>query len=355
MLRSEILTCVHYTLTSGASLILPGTKSPTSIRPETPIGTIFNTTLLQKRLQSACAQMKIYTGEEPGELDGPVTQMKTLHPEDLPHYRGHPVKGVGNYVHSLADANMGAYLLIPFGPASNYYPVCNDDTGFVDTFGGILPFARPLIELASSALWSLRQNFSIPLEPGMVEHGPPKPDDKSGFLGVDLDTFTTEILEQKEAELLEVRDYYLHRMMASRHGSYNLRLIYASTQEEGSIAKFEKRIAGSSDSFGEKRPHAIAASDLLDGEELARWNELDEQGKVVVDYLVLLRAQYFLGTGNSSLSWMTAIKRRAQSLSGSCGWHKPWTRWLWNSALWDEYSDVMGKGRHAEEDTSWPS
>ena len=74
----------------------------------------------------------------------------------------------------------------------------------------------------------------------------------------------------------------------------------------------------------------------------------------LVDYLVMIRAQYFLGISESEISWAVATKRRVKSKAGSCGMRKSWTGWLWGSAMCDEWSDLMGDKKDGREDGMWP-
>lgn len=99
----------------------------------------------------------------------------------------------------------------------------------------------------------------------------------------------------------------------------------------------------------------VTKYDLLRGLDLEQLSNLTWDQQALVDYLVLLRSSYFMGMAESSFAWAIAVKRRVTSKTGSCGFRKGlYSGYLWNAALWDEFSNVMGPHPFGWEINMWP-
>lgn len=250
---------------------------------------------------------------------------------------------------------MGAITLIPFGPVEAYYPICTDEPDFANAFGTILPFAKPLLELASEALWTLRANHSMKLEPGVVSVESTEKDDKSQFWGVHLPTYDDDLMV--ELDYGAKRTHYFKRMQSMQAqqvltGSAPTPiLIYLATETQTGPNMF---IDGSSAIFGQELT-VLTKETLLDAPNLEEVAKLDWDQSQVIDYLVLLRSHYFLGAAESSFSWAVSVKRRSRSAGGSCGggsWW--WTNWWRGTALSDELSEVAGREVGEQRTCLWP-
>lgn len=271
---------------------------------------------------------------------------------------------VKNHVQKLVNANKGIITLVPFGPVYHYYPVCTDHADFVDSFSQFMPTGGHLHHaMANKILWSLHSNYSIPLTPSTAAQ-PTNSNDKNGFLAIRIETPSSWLSDDIEGEApsnvprYEIqRDYFHKRLRDSKHGSHGLKTVYISASE-GIFTKF---VEDSQREFGSERGKItfLRGQDFLSDEEGEWWGSSQRPSKNMVagdltDYLVMVRAQYFLGISQSEISWAVATKRRVKSKTGSCGMRKSWTGWLWGSAMWDEWSDLMGDRKDGREDRMWP-
>jgi len=308
----------------------------------------FNLDEFLARLHSSCPEMPIHADVVALEALGPVTKTPHLYPFDLPHIPTLAVLSVRPKVHAWkSDSPAGHITVVPFGPVTSYYPVCHDGAAFSDSFGRILPFAPAVLRLAASALWTLRANFSMALEPTRVV-SPVLPNSPS-FLGVHLRT-SADILPDWPAYEVQ-RDYYFKRMRDAKHGAHGLPLIYLASGNRSSIEQF------TSEAATQFTPSiaVLTKHDLLLPDELEELRQMTWDQQALVDYLILLRSSYFLGMAESSFSWLVATRRRVYSVHGSCGVRRGlWMGYLWGSALWDEFSDLWGGHPYGFEINLWP-
>ena len=273
-----------------------------------------------------------------------------------------------NYVQKLVKANRGTLTLVPFGPVFHYYPVCTDHADFADKFSQFMNRGSNLHhEMANKILWGLYGNYSIPLTPSTAAQ-PSNSNDKNGFLAIRFETPSSWLHDHAESEPTDVppykvqRNYFHKRLRDSKHGSHGLKAAYISASE----AVFARFVKDSQREFGFERGGItfLRGQDFL-SDKKTEWPISSQKPsekeqfenpitRDLVDYLVMLRAQYFIGISESEVSWNVATKRRVKSKTGSCGMRKPWTRWLWGSAMWDEWSDLMGDKKDAREDKMWP-
>lgn len=275
---------------------------------------------------------------------------------------------VKNHVQKLVNANKGIITLVPFGPVYHYYPVCTDHADFVDTFTQFMAPGDDFHHgIANKILWSLHGNYSIPLTPSTAAQ-PLNSNDKNGFLAIRFETPSSWLHDDIESESTNVppyevqRDYFHRRLRDSKHGSHGLQTAYISASE----AIFTRFVKDSQGEFGSERKKLVflrgqdflsdKKGEISDGSQRPSEKEEFENtmARDLTDYLVMLRAQYFLGISESEISWAVATKRRVKSKTGSCGMRKSWTGWLWGSAMLDEWSDLMGDKKDAREDRMWP-
>lgn len=349
----QILGCIRYAMDAGAGIVVPlihtrGVEDLSDLDSGTvDLNYAFDLAEFLLRLRSTCPQMPIYADMDALETMGPVTKTEHLFPFDLPHIPTIAVLSVREKVLSWqAQSPPGATTLVPFGPVTSYYPVCHDGAPFADTFGRILPFSPDVLRLTASAIWTLRNSFSMPLSPNIVV-SPALPKSPS-FLGVHLRTSADILPDWPEYETQ--RDYYFKQMRDPKHGSYNLPLIYLASGNKSSIAQFTAETAALTPPV-----RVVTKEDLLLPDELEDLKAMTWDQQALVDYLILLRSSYFLGMAESSFSWLVATRRRVKSVSGSCGVRRGlWTGYLWGSALWDEFSDLWGAHPYGFEINLWP-
>ena len=67
----------------------------------------------------------------------------------------------------------------------------------------------------------------------------------------------------------------------------------------------------------------ITAGDLLDSADLQALKSLKSEMSEVVDYLVLTRSTFFIGSAEDVMGWEVALKRRVE-MEAICGWGLGW-------------------------------
>lgn len=364
--RNEFLSCLRYAISSGASIILPSIYTSQQARTSQEdaalgLSHFFNETLFLSRLNTSCPKLRIYSDMQELENAGPVLRENQLHPSNLPHFSSFPVTSVRNHVWKLADTNMGAITLIPFGPVTSYYPICNDDAKFANAFGSLLPFSRPLLHLASAALWTMQETNRLHLEPEVVstDTSDANKDDHSTwsqFWGIHLPTYDDDLIN--ELDYGRKRKQYFSRMKSMKSvqiliGGHKGSLpVYLASEKQTGPAMFAE---GSASVFGQPL-YVMTKESLLEKDDLEELAKLSWDQQAVVDYLVLLRSRYFLGTAESSFSWAVGVKRRSRSSKGSCGGQGWWWAkgWFGGSAMRDELSEVVGRQQWGQERCLWP-
>jgi hypothetical protein len=364
--KLQILNCIRYAIDAGASIIMPtiNTRAQSDLSNleagNQQLNYTFNTPVFLHRIAASCPQMTIHPNIETLKTQGSVTITKNVTPSNTPHFPGTIVTSVKTTVTRLktqvqedfkrkeknrAETTTKPIILIPFGKVDSYYPVCRDGAPFADAFGRLLPFRPSAVRLAAAALWTLYSEHAIPIDPTIATSHPlPQ---NPGFLGIHLRTSADALPHWPKYE--QQKDYYLQRMQDTKHGAHNLPLIYLASGNVSSSSLFSAEIRKISSA-----PIVTKAS-LLSGADREELENMTWDQQALVEYLILLRASYFLGMGESSFSWLVAVRRRIESRAGTCGWRTGlWTGYLKGAAIQDEFSDVLGGHPYGWEINMWP-
>lgn len=179
------------------------------------------------------------------------------------------------------------------------YPRWHDGPEFSNTYGGLLKFNKQVMRLGKKALENMqtfarqRARTGDPLE---IEAKSRAVDDASAFFGVHLRTeadaisFWPTYEEQEEAYLDKAEEL-------------GLAVAYVAT---GNLSEAHKFSAAADDKLGMA---VVSKADLLTGDDADELASLswDQQG--LVDYIVLVGSEYFVGNSRSSFSILTTQKR----------------------------------------------
>lgn len=163
------------------------------------------------------------------------------------------------------------------------WPVHRDGPGFVATFGGLLRFRADILELGKKTAEVL------------VQRGK----GKEGFLGVHLRTENDVLSNWPSFD--EQADAYLAR------ASTISRLAYVATGNTTEAARFATLAQQ------QQRLQVVTKHQLLqeanEQELLGQLDQLSWDQQALVDFVVLLHAEFFVGVSPSSFSMNVALKR----------------------------------------------
>ncbi|KAK7711273.1 hypothetical protein SLS64_005295 [Diaporthe eres] len=179
------------------------------------------------------------------------------------------------------------------------YPRWHDGPEFSNTYGGLLKFNKQVMRLGKKALENMQtfaRQHARTGDPLGIEAKSRAVDDASAFLGVHLRTeadaikFWPTYEEQEEAYLDKAEEL-------------GLAVAYVAT---GNLSEAHKFSAAADDKLGMA---VVSKADLLTGDDADELASLswDQQG--LVDYIVLVGSQYFVGNSRSSFSILTIQKR----------------------------------------------
>ncbi|KAH7031674.1 uncharacterized protein B0I36DRAFT_324407 [Microdochium trichocladiopsis] len=163
------------------------------------------------------------------------------------------------------------------------WPVYRDGPEFTATFGSILRYNKELLRLGKKALSQMRQL-------SQQEGG------SGAFLGAHLRT---------EADALEFWPKYRQQADAylQRAGAMGFRAAYLATGNETEAARFSKEAKDAVDM------RVWTKEELLYGKDLDDLMALTLDQRAIVDVLILLGSNYFVGVMPSSFSVYVTIKR----------------------------------------------
>lgn len=179
------------------------------------------------------------------------------------------------------------------------YPRWHDGPEFSNTYGGLLKLNKQVMRLGKKALENMRtfaREHARIRDPLEIEGRSRVINDPSAFFGAHLRTeadavkFWPTYEEQEEAYLGKAEDL-------------GLSVAYVAT---GNLSEAHKFSAAAHDKLGMA---VVSKSDLLTGEDADELASLswDQQG--LVDFIVLVGSNYFVGNSRSSFSILTIQKR----------------------------------------------
>ncbi|KAH8676124.1 hypothetical protein BX600DRAFT_432655 [Xylariales sp. PMI_506] len=335
-IRNYILTCVRYAIAAGATgLVLPSirTRSPDRLGelmsgPREPFGYMFDEAHFRAALGSACPQIAVYgaLGDVPGILASTTTTTATtsaaaaaaaavaekIAPKELGSRGGCDPRDPNRHTDRFGDA-FRAWLgetatargLPPLSSDNPRaiglrwgvlwdWPVNRDGAEFAATFGGLLRFREDAIKLGETICRGLlaaaaAASMAAEREGGGVSRG---------FLGVHLRTEEDALQAWPKYEVQAAG--YIEE--AKRRG-FGRGVAYLASGNQTEARRFAD-MAGSDIQLDVRTKY-----DVLHGDDLEALKKLSWDQKALVDFVVLLYSDYFVGVSPSSFSINVALKR----------------------------------------------
>lgn len=349
-IRNFILTCVRYAIEAGATgLTMPAIQTRSEqkladlfVGKKRGLSYFFDEEHFRASLTGACPQMAIYDALEdvPGlhhgddddddddkRVGGVQQQPEMITPSHFGLRGGCDQRDLNRHA-DLFGSRFHAWLderqrqqrqqrvsrpaisrshpkLVRFNWGVQWtYPVWRDGPEFASTFGGLLRFQHALLELGMATAHAMRQ-----LVAGAGAR----------FVGIHLRTendalsFWPDFEAQRGAYLDKIAKLATTPTTASS----GPRFVYLATGNATEAAKFAS-LAQDQQQLGVVTKHQLLASHPA---LLERLNTLSWDQQAVVDFVVLLQANYFLGVSPSSFSLNVALKRH---LSEEGIYTRPW-------------------------------
>ncbi|POS82908.1 hypothetical protein EPUL_004715 [Erysiphe pulchra] len=317
--RNSILNCVRYTIGAGGSLVLPqilereitngmGDGHETPVERNGPklheLDYMFDVNHFSDSLRKSCPELILIRKMSDAMIGD---RRKSLLPETL--FPNIPTSGIehpeewpqrfNNWLEknlepaSISEKNP---FVIDLEPSFLHYPTHSDGHAVAHVFGNILQFRSDIRELATTALGTLVDWYEFPVN--ITRHGLLKP----SFLGAHLET-QNPFLEQRHELDIE----YSHFEAQSRayldiSSELQLPIIYAASGNPKDIENLNRD--------AERLDVAVThKEDLLDDDDLIKLRKLTYDQRSLVDYLILEKAEAFVGVGHSPFSWNIALAR----------------------------------------------
>ncbi|KKY38836.1 putative alternative oxidase [Diaporthe ampelina] len=179
------------------------------------------------------------------------------------------------------------------------YPRWHDGPEFSNTFGALLKYNKQVMRLGKKALENMQtfaREHARTRDPLEIEGKSRAVVDPSAFFGVHLRT---------EADAVKFWPTYEEQEKAylSKAEELGLGVAYVAT---GNLSEAHKFSAAANDQLGMA---VVSKADILTGDDAVELASLswDQQG--LVDYIVLVGSEYFVGNSRSSFSILTIQKR----------------------------------------------
>lgn len=296
-IRNFLLTCIRYAIAAGATgIIAPTIQTRSESRlddlfrgEKVPLGYFFDESHFRESLEAACPQMKVWDDVD-GVLGAERKKVEMITPNHFGQRGGCDQRDLNRHVDLFGARFRGKVLgsdvvtatspkLIRFNWGVQWtYPVLRDGPEFVAAFGGLLRFRQDILDLGKKISALLRQAA----------------DGGGGFVyGMHLRTENDALSAWPSFE--EQSAAYLGKTMMNNAG-----LAYLATGNSTEAARL-KDLAGQDLQVVTKQELLGAGSGLL---EQFSWDQ-----QALVDFVVLLEVDYFLGVSPSSFSMNVALKR----------------------------------------------
>ncbi|KAL2271993.1 hypothetical protein VTJ83DRAFT_1364 [Remersonia thermophila] len=317
-IRNYILTCVRYAIEAGAGgLVMPtiSTRSEKNLadlhgQPVRGFDYFFDEAHFRDGLLAACPQLALYDALE--QVPRAPRRPEMLTPHDLGRRGGCDRRELNKHT-GVFGARFHAWLnktaaesdgrlaypatrdrprVVRFNWGVQWdWPVLRDGPEFVATFGGLLRFRRDVLELGMRTVEYMREHAA--------RHG----EGNKRFAGFHLRTESDALSRWPNFE--EQSGAYLER--AGKRGM-GFAAAYLATGNATEARRF-------ADAAREKHGMAVTTKHELLRDygaargDLARLEALTWDQQALVDFVVLLECDYFLGVSPSSFSINVAGKR----------------------------------------------
>ncbi|KAH8657142.1 hypothetical protein BGZ60DRAFT_384105 [Tricladium varicosporioides] len=324
--RNSILNCVRFAMSAGASLVLPNIalremeahdimeadEAEHNGKRHGPgrkgIDYMFDKEHFMASLLYSCPQMEIIP-----EFDQYASsRRRALLPESL--VNNHPTSGLEHpeqwkevfdaWVdeHIEKDASTTEPIVIDLEQSFLQYPTHSDGHAFAHSFGKLLKFRSDTRLLATETLHKLSQWYELELD----LHAPVM---NESFFGAHLRTeheFPDDYGKKTKRHAVSAPYEHFPAQAQSylQHASSSgFSLIYISSGNLSSVDAF----VSDAKIFNIDVTHKYS---LLKEEHRDHLEELTWDQRALVDFMVLEKAQEFVGVGHSAFSWNVAKKRQ---------------------------------------------
>lgn len=313
-IRNYIQTCLRYALEAGATgLTIPRIRKRSDkdlanlFSDFLPFTYMFDEDHFRKAFNTNCPQITLYDKAQdiPHALDTPNRKLRIeeIVPKDFGNRKGCDWKDQNRHTDRFGDRfrkwlqnethghppSKERPRLIRFKWGVLWdWPIYRDGPEFANTFGHVLKFNKQLLKLGNTAL----KNMHSYAKSTGVRNG--------DFLGVHLRT---------ENDALGFWPTYTTQSQGflEKASKQNFKVAYLATGNATEATKFATDARAANDMS------IVTKTDLLTGKDLEVLNALswDQQG--LVDFIVLLGSNYFVGAYPSSFSLYLTLKRHLRT------------------------------------------
>ncbi|KAI0144276.1 hypothetical protein GGR57DRAFT_335254 [Xylariaceae sp. FL1272] len=342
-IRNYILTCLRYAIEAGATgLQMPmiRTRSSTDrsniFNEHKPLSYMFSDSHFRDALAEACPHITVFpvsgpAGENAGldlipgvtakaQREGldPSRMIHRITPKNFGGNRGgcdardphkYPSQFGSSFRKWMSDREGELSLQPPswenpmlvrlaFGTLWDW-PIYYDGPEFATTFGGLLRIREDILQLADKIVQTMREHAASTPSDTSGEASVKRP--KNAFLGIHLRT-EEDALPQWPTYENQSKGYF-HE--AEKQGFGGGAAYLASGSEEESL-----RFAA--DARTHLHLDVMSKYDLVKGRDLKELRAMSWDQQALVDFAVLLEADYFVGVSPSSFSINIALKRHLQ-------------------------------------------
>ncbi|KAI0404825.1 hypothetical protein F4802DRAFT_565613 [Xylaria palmicola] len=332
-IRNYILTCVRYAIEAGATgLQIPRIRTRSAsdradlFREYRPFGYMFSEPHFRDAMAAACPHISLFPSDAgldaiPGVAAKaarerlPADRMvRRITPKEFGGTRGgcdsrDPNRHTDRFGSAFRQWMRGTVAELGLKPPSWGnpmlvrlswgvlwdWPVIRDGPELAATFGGLLRIREDILELAERLVRSMKELAT----PGADGGSRKRPDGQ--FLGIHLRT---------EEDALSQWPTY-----ENQSNGY----LYEAEQQKfrGGVAYLASGSEKERRKFGEDARRRLglivkSKNDLIHGDELGKLKSLSWDQQALIDFAVLLEADYFVGVSPSSFSINVALKRHLQ-------------------------------------------
>lgn len=265
-----------------------------------PMDYFFDIPHLVNSLATHCPQMKVYKSmgelyQQPSLLHPPKMSIGDLTQDFVAGSVAKKPEELANKIKEFMDNKSPprdrkypfmVHLMTP----TFFWPTAYDSPDFTNNFGRILRLREDVRRLAAAGLFNMQKMFSLNLDP----RGGLKRD---SFVGVHLRTERD--VQGKFPPYEDQAGDYLDVIVENR-----VPVVYLATgATKDNVTHFKERCE-------DFKATVVLKTDILEGADRARLDQLTWDQRALVDYEIMLRAGLVTGTSMSSFAWNLALRRK---------------------------------------------
>lgn len=311
-----MLSCVRYAIHAGAAITLPrfverdvadiarvmGNEKEKGEVEKVGMEVLFDVQHFVESLALSCPQLKLFSSTsvvpsyanattislQPESIGGPLTPSgrKLQFPEQWGGY-------FNQWLSKSTDKSLP--VVIELERSFLQYPIYSDAELFALDFGRILKFKKDIRILATTVLKNMIEKYEMHVDPWA-------PVWLHSFFGVHLRT-------ERDAQ----QAWPIEQFEFSRYATQSQRYIVEAVKLGSSIVYVasgdKKEITSFSADARDANLTVTAKHDLLHGDDLSTLEGMSFDQQALIDFLVLLKCQEFVGVGHSAFAWNVALWR----------------------------------------------